>query len=297
VTVTRTLVPVAGADGVLEETAGLVRPGGRLADATAALARLAPGLDLAEAKSASRAEGRGVVIAHVAGGAALAVKWFAPGEATTIHDHEAWGVAVICEGSSRYERWTPVDGGVRLVEMITRVAGGCTTWGGPPDDVHRQIAGPEGAMELILLGALPTAEAHEFAVAPGVLEQSVSALSTYDLPGLAGHYRDDVLFDANVPLWRYQLQGPTAILEMVREALGGVEDLTVNELRATYADDLATVEVAARFGAGDEAHLWREVHLVRREVEQIVGHTMYCTGIWDAAAITKQAAEAPMIRP
>ena len=152
-------------------------------------------------------------------------------------------------------------------------------------------------MELILLGALPPTETHEFAVDPGVLEQGVSTLSTYDLRGVAGHYRDDVLFDANVPLWRFQLQGPEAILEMVQEEFGDIADLTVSALRASYADDLATVEVAVGHGSGDQARHWREVHLLRLEGEQIIEHTIYCTGVWDPATTTKQAAEAPMVRP
>ena len=238
-----------------------------------------------------------MVIAHGADGSALAVKWFAAGEATAIHDHGTWGVATVCEGSSRDERWTRADGGVRLAQVNTHVVGGWTTWGAPPDDVHRQTAGPEGGLELIVLGALPSTGAHEFAVAPGVLEQSGLALSTYDLRGLAASFRDDVLFDANVPLWRFQLQGPDAILEMVQEEFGDVGDLTVSALRASYADDLATVEVAVGCGSGDEARHWREVHLLRREGEQIIEHTVYCTGVWDAEVTAKQAAEAPMVRP
>ena len=131
----------------------------------------------------------------------------------------------------------------------------------------------------------------------GVLEQCVAALSTYNFTALAEHYRDDVLFDANVPLWRFQLQGPDAILEMAEEEFGEIADLSVRAVRASYADDVATVEVAVGHGSGDEARHWREVHLLHLDGGRIVEHTVYCTGVWDAATTAKQAAEAPMVRP
>ena len=130
-------------------------------------------------------------------------------------------------------------------------------------------------------------------------QQIVECLGALDAVALAALYRADALLDANVPQWRYQLQGPAAIGEQLHEewapvlAAGG----RVTALRATPVDTGLVVETEGRFSQDGEECLWRDIHVFRTESEAIVEHTFYCTGVWDAATIARQAVEAPMVRP
>ena len=84
----RSFVTVGGAADVLAAALGAGSP----RDAARRLRDLAPTLDLAEARAASRRDGRAVVVAaDPEAGAALAVRWFAPGVATPVHDHGSLG--------------------------------------------------------------------------------------------------------------------------------------------------------------------------------------------------------------
>jgi hypothetical protein len=79
------------------------------------------------------------------------------------------------------------------------------------------------------------------------------------------------------------------------------EVLELGELRVTAgrvhrSPGSRTVEVEAHFVQDGEERLWREVHLLRGDDTGISEHTIYCTGIWDGAAIARHAAEAPMER-
>ena len=128
-------------------------------------------------------------------------------------------------------------------------------------------------------------------------DQIATRLYALDYEGLADMYRPDALVDINVPQWRYQLQGPDAIRELLREALdqtGGEGRVTA--WRATPTDDGLAVEMEVRFPHDGEEQQWREVHLFHTDGASIVEHVCYCTGIWDAATIARQAIEAPMVR-
>jgi predicted metal-dependent enzyme (double-stranded beta helix superfamily) len=82
--------------------------------------------------------GRSVILADHPGGAALAVRWFAPGQPTPVHDHHGWGVTVVVEGRSRYERWQPVTATTaRLAQTRVLETGEAVWWPGPPRDLHR----------------------------------------------------------------------------------------------------------------------------------------------------------------
>lgn len=129
-------------------------------------------------------------------------------------------------------------------------------------------------------------------------DRIAECLRTLDAGGLAALYRADVLLDANVPEWRYQLQGLEAVVEQLREewapvAAAGYE---VTASRALPMEDGVLVETEVCFHDDGEERRWRDVHIVRTDGEAVVEHTFYCTGIWDAATIARQAVEAPMVR-
>ena len=127
-------------------------------------------------------------------------------------------------------------------------------------------------------------------------DRITSSLRAFDFEGLADLYRADALLDVSVPQWRFQLQGRDAIRLWLREELdevGGAGEVAA--WRATPFSDGLVVEWEVRFTRDGEQHLWREVHLFHTDGEAITEHVNYCTGIWDAATIARQVAEAPMV--
>jgi hypothetical protein len=109
-----------------------------------------------------------VVLARHPSGAALAAKWFAPGAATSIHENNGWGIALVVSGSDRYESWALLgDGTVTLVGSRDLSAGDVVWWERPPGDIHRQEGTGDGALELIVIGAEPTRALAQYRPAAG----------------------------------------------------------------------------------------------------------------------------------
>lgn len=130
-----------------------------------------------------------------------------------------------------------------------------------------------------------------------ITELIAARLSALDFDGLAELYRPDALLDVSVPQWRYQLQGREAIRQALAEELAPlVGSARVTGQRATPTDDGVVVELEVRFEQNGEERQWREVHLFHTDGAAITEHLNYCTGVWDAATIARQAVEAPMVR-
>ena len=127
-------------------------------------------------------------------------------------------------------------------------------------------------------------------------DRIVECFGNADLAGLARYYADNVLLDVSAPRWRAQLQGRAAAAESVAEDAAKLPNLRTAWSRATVTADAVAVESECRFdGAGGE-YLWRCVDLVRIVAGEIVEHTQYCTGCWPPDQISRQVAEAPMVR-
>lgn len=129
-----------------------------------------------------------------------------------------------------------------------------------------------------------------------ITELITARLSALDFDGLAELYRPDALLDVSVPQWRYQLQGREAIRQALAEELAPLAGSgRVTGQRATRTDDGVVVELEVRFEQDGEERQWREVHLFHTDGTAITEHLNYCTGVWDAATIARQAVEAPMV--
>jgi ketosteroid isomerase-like protein len=130
-----------------------------------------------------------------------------------------------------------------------------------------------------------------------ITELITARLSALDFEGLAQLYRPDALLDVSLPQWRYQLQGREAIRQALAEELAPLVGSTrVTGQRATRTDDGVVVELEVRFLRDGEERQCREVHLFHTDGTAITEHLNYCTGVWDAATIARQAVEAPMVR-
>ena len=108
-------------------------------------------------------------------------------------------------------------------------------------------------------------------------------------------FSPDAFFDLNMPVWRFQLQGPEAFASQLKQIAEG----------PTRIDILRTVPTVSGFVTEHEEHqvahgqdltarrLWLcEVREGR--ITEVVG---YCSGEWDEELRARHAAEAPMIRP
>ena len=127
------------------------------------------------------------------------------------------------------------------------------------------------------------------------LEQQIAAHTLAgDAAGLAALYAADALVDINVPQWRYQVTG-AAVEPILREDFDAT-DRRVTASRVTKFGGGVTVETESRASEHGQTQMWREIHLFRTRDGRIVEHTIYCTGVWDAETIARQATEASMVR-
>jgi hypothetical protein len=109
-------------------------------------------------------------------------------------------------------------------------------------------------------------------------------------------FTPDVLFDLNMPVWRFQLQGAGGMAAQLRKSSGdGVVWVEVSRV----------VPTATGFVAEHEEHQELEGrHLSARRLVlcelrdgRIAKVTSYCSGEWDDELRARHAVEAPMIRP
>ena len=114
--------------------------------------------------------------------------------------------------------------------------------------------------------------------------------------GLAALYAPDVLLDMHPPGWRYQIQGADATSAQWKAIIDQFEDFRVTWVRATATERGVVVEWEMHTGHGDNEHLCRQADVLHGTGGKIVEHVVFCGGMWDAATIARQQAEAPMIR-
>jgi hypothetical protein len=119
---------------------------------------------------------------------------------------------------------------------------------------------------------------------------------TQDWDGLAALYAPDVLLDMHPPGWRYQTQGAEAASAQWKAIVDQFEDFRVTWVRATPTDSGVVIEWEMHTGHGDSEHLCRQADIHHSDGDRITEHVVFCGGMWDAATIARQRAEAPMIR-
>ena len=123
-----------------------------------------------------------------------------------------------------------------------------------------------------------------------LLPEFVHFLSTGELA--PGAFADDVLFDMNVPSWRYQFQGHEAAAglfhsdERARVRVGVALPTPTGFVAET---DYDTVEHGTPL-------YYRSISVVTVQDGQISEVIHYCTGPWDQATRARQVVEAPMLR-
>ncbi len=127
-------------------------------------------------------------------------------------------------------------------------------------------------------------------------ERYRAAVESGDQTALARLYHPEVLLDAHVPNWRFQVQGRDAVVEHTGGGLPGPGRFTTFDTVPTASGDLL-VQFEWRQDPDHGDAVVREQHLLRLDDGDIVEQTMFCAGVWDPQLQERMAAEAPLIRP
>ena len=129
-----------------------------------------------------------------------------------------------------------------------------------------------------------------------ISDRIVDAYLAGDVDTLADACAEDVLVDVIVPAWRFQITGR----ETVRRGLDQEEFPPGRRVAWHQRTETATgvlLEVEAWAPIDGEERKWHELNHFLVADGQIVELVQYCSGIWNAATIARQQAEAPMVRP
>ena len=109
-------------------------------------------------------------------------------------------------------------------------------------------------------------------------------------------FSDDAFFDLNMPVWRFQLQGPRAWEQQLRAINQGPSRVDIVRTVATL-DGFVTEHVEHQDVDGED-HFARRLWLCSVDQQGQISHVIgYCSGDWDGALRERHAREAPMVRP
>lgn len=110
-----------------------------------------------------------------------------------------------------------------------------------------------------------------------------------------GVFAPDAFFDLNMPVWRFQLQGPRAFEAQLRSINQG--DVTIGVRQTVPTASGFVTEHEEREDVGGLVMTARRLWLCTVRDGRIAEAVGYCTGGWDEALRARHAREAPMIRP
>jgi hypothetical protein len=105
----------------------------------------------------------------------------------------------------------------------------------------------------------------------------------------------DAFFDLNMPVWRFQLAGPSNFAAQLKRINEG--DVRIDVLRTVATRSGFVTEHEEHQAVGGQDLSARRMWLcdVRDGlISEVVG---YCSGEWDDALRARHAVEAPMLRP
>lgn len=108
-------------------------------------------------------------------------------------------------------------------------------------------------------------------------------------------FTEDVLFDLNMPIWRFQIQGSAGFAEQLRKINRGPVQIDV--VRTVPARSGFVTEHVEHQDLDSEEVSARKIWYCEVEQERICLAICYCTGEWDEALRARHAVEAPMVRP
>jgi hypothetical protein len=126
------------------------------------------------------------------------------------------------------------------------------------------------------------------------IDPVVDAFLRGDVDEVVAQCAPDVLLDANVPTWRFQLRGREGLRQQMMEG-EFIPGRAVVSWRSVPTADGLLLEIETVAPVHGEQRRWREVFWFRGSSGAWREVVAYCTGIWDAATIARHAVEAPMV--
>ncbi|HEX2063124.1 MAG TPA: hypothetical protein VHE80_01745 [Acidimicrobiales bacterium] len=123
-------------------------------------------------------------------------------------------------------------------------------------------------------------------------DRLASVYATYQ--GTEEVFTPDVLFDVNVPAWRFQVQGADAFFSWLRGH--SPEGYGITLVRAVPTSSGFVAEVEGEYRPHGVDLYFRNLLLCEVEDDRISEVVFFCTGDWDPGTRARQAAEAPMVR-
>jgi hypothetical protein len=143
------------------------------------------------------------------------------------------------------------------------------------------------------MAAAPAVTAIDLATAERLSDRFAEVFQTLD----AGEdlFSPDVFFDLNMPVWRFQLQGPRAFESQLKRITRG--DVRIDVLRTVPTNSGFVTEHEEHQEVGGQDFTARRLWLCQVRAGRIAEAVGYCSGEWDAELRARHTAEAPMIRP
>ncbi len=140
-------------------------------------------------------------------------------------------------------------------------------------------------------------ESQVIANTPLITERYRAAVEAGDVEHLGELCHSEVLLDAHVPNWRFQVQGRDAVAKATGTGLPGPGRFTSFEAETTTSGDLL-VQFEWLQDEEQGGHRSREVHIWRLDdAGRIAEQVLFCAGVWDPQLQAQMADEAPLIRP
>ena len=127
-------------------------------------------------------------------------------------------------------------------------------------------------------------------------EHVIARLEHADYVGLVDRAAPDVLLDMNLPTWRFQAQGRTAVRSYFAAQFEALPVVRCTQFRVLSTAGPLIIESECRFDSDGGEYLWRCVDIVHVVDDQIVVLRQYCTGCWDPATSARPAEDAPLVR-
>lgn len=113
------------------------------------LGEVAAGLDVDRALAEVTHDQPRALVGGDLPGPLVALRWYAPGEVSTVH-HHAWTVLAGIHGSGELERWVDDGEGPNLVRTEAMAIGRTLVLADA--ELHRQRSGEHGSFELVIIG-------------------------------------------------------------------------------------------------------------------------------------------------
>jgi ketosteroid isomerase-like protein len=131
------------------------------------------------------------------------------------------------------------------------------------------------------------------ATAHGLSKRFNRVFETFD----AGNdlFAPDVVFDLNMPVWRFQIQGSEAFASQLKAISQG--KVRIDILRTVATNTGFVTEHVEHQDVGGEDLSARRLWLCDVRDGLIIEVVGYCSGEWNAELRARHAAEAPIIRP